>query len=323
MLHRDPIDYKRVGDILIQNAENDFWNGIAITGRQGRGKSCLAHTLCKYIYPSFSYEKNYIGNPEHNETLRKLDDAPPKSANWIDEAGTVLGTERRMTREQTRLADLFDQFRSKNKTVILCTPNFKRIDPRWRTTHIHIWIHVIERGRAVLLASRDMQTTLDVWGLDEMYEKEKTMTAGSQNNTERVLQNFDANPCALFYFKFPDWSPSDKEEYTKHKDESQRAFRTLFEKEEKLKEKLEKSARSDIALGRLCTYLLWKHSSSYNELAKLTGYSDDKIRESADRYVELYATSEDYAAAHSSTHFGKEFMLYVMNTYNGKNKKVL
>lgn len=322
MLHREAIDWTSVGDKLVDNIKNDFWNGIAITGRQGRGKSRLAYLLCKYVGDKlgvpFDYVKNYIGNPEHGETLRKLDDASPRSCNWIDEAGTVLGTEKRLTKEQTRLADLFDQFRSKNKTVILCTPSFKRIDPRWRITHIHIWIHVVERGKAVLLVARDMQSTLDVWGLKEMYEKEITMKADGQNTLERVLQNFDANPAALFYFKFPDWEAGEKQEYLKYKEESQRKFRELFERDEKLKEKLMKSSRSEFALGRICTYLLWKHNTSYSELGKVCGYSDEKIREVCNKYVELFATEEEYAASHPASHFGKDYMLYVMNVYNNK-----
>lgn len=322
MLHREPVNLDKVIEILHLNSSNDFHNCMAITGGQGLGKSTLTYQIAMMMGRySFNYETNYIGNPEHRETFRKLYKSEKKSVCWIDEASTAFCSENRLTKEQTDLANLFDQIRSHNKTIILCTPSFQRIDKRWRDTYIHIWICVIGRGKAILLMRRNIQSRNDVWGLEEMWEKERTMDAASQASMERILQNFDANPAALFYFTFPDWETAEaKEEYLKWKTKSQADLIKLFEEKASLEDRMKKSSRAEIALGRLCEYLMWKHDTTYDELGKLTGYSKDKIRLSINSYVELFGSNEDYINSHSKAYFPEDYAHYVLNQYKEKQE---
>lgn len=284
MLRQGNID--DVIEILRQNQQNDFFNCVAITAKVRKGKSRLAKLISSRMYPDFTYENNYIGNPKHGETWRKLFNSPQKSTNWIDEAEKILSTERRYDKEQWWLQQLFNQFASHNKTVILCTPTFVGIDPRWRRAHITIWIYIYKRGKAILLKNRDIQSSLDVWGLDAMKEKELS-TKADQMSDERIIQNFDANPCALFYFSFPDWdSPEEKAEYLTYKEASQADLSREFDKWEKMQTLLQNTTRAEIGIARVASYLNFRYQLPLSELGTLAGYSEDKMRQMTESFYQ-------------------------------------
>ena len=305
--------YKDVITVLIKNRENDFFNCVAITGQVRLGKSRLAYLLSKGTYQEFSYEKNYIGNPKHGETWDTLNDTPHKSTCWLDEAAKVLSSERRFDKEQWYLQQLFNQFASHNKTIILCTPTFLEIDPRWRRSHITIWIHVFQRGKAVIMRNRFIQSSLDTWGLRNMQEKEMNMRSDEMFG-DRILKNFDENPCALFYFSFPDWGPEEKTEYLKFKEESQRQLASESKKWRKTQQIFENQSRSEIGLARISAYLYWKYSIPYREIGVLSGFSDEKIRETVNQFMEKVEEGLFNEENLPKKYFDQDFYLYVKNT---------
>ncbi len=273
--------------ILKENRDCDFFNCIAITGKVRRGKSRLAYLIAKGVYPNFSYAENYIGNPKHGEAFKKMFNCPPKSACWVDEAEKILSAERRMDKEQWWLQQLFNQFASHNKTIILCTPSFRRIDSRWRDTHITIWIHIYRRGCGILLKNRDVQSTHDVWGLESMREIELS-TRADQFSDERILKNFDANPCALFYFTFSDWeTPEQKQEYVAQKEASQKNLLEEFDRWEKLNKQESSNTRAENGIARIAAFLNWKYQIPTSEIGRLAGYSQQSI----DRFLKTFGFS--------------------------------
>jgi hypothetical protein len=123
----------------------------------------------------------------------------------------------------------------------------------------------------------------------------------------------------MFWFRFPDWdSPEEKAEYTKYKEQSQRDLRAKFEQEVKLRDQLKKTSRAEIAFGRICNYLLWKHDTNFIELGKISGYSDTRVKDLVIKYVDLFASNELYANQHSKTHFPEEYGEYTLNQYRNK-----
>jgi hypothetical protein len=294
--------------ILRDNRDNDFFNCLALTGKVRRGKSRLGYILTTGVYDNFSYEENYIGNPKHGEAFKKMFNSPNKSAVWVDEAEKILSSERRMDKEQWWLQQLFNQFASHNKTIILCTPQFRRIDSRWRDTHIGIWIHVYRRGCAVLLKNRDIQSTLDVWGLETMKEVELTTRADGFSD-ERILKNFDANPCALFYFTFPDWDgEAQKAEYMKHKTVSQADLLDEFSKWEKLNERDKKIPKSTQALARVITYLNFKYEIPFKELATLAGTAPDYMSDLQKKFISDVVSTDALRELLPRKYFGDDFL---------------
>lgn len=293
--------------ILKDDQEKDYFNCICITARVRKGKSRLAYMLTRKLDTNFSYETNYIGNPKHFQTFKKLYQTAPKSTAWIDEAEKVLSAERRFDKEQWYLQQLFNQFASHNKIIILCTPSFKRIDSRWRDTHITIWINIVARGLAVLCKSRDMQSSLDVWGLEAMKESELALKSEDIINKDRLLKNFDKNPTALFYFTFNDWdSEEEKAEYLTYKEKSQQDLYDEFANFEKFANTT-KDKSVQLNLGRIVSYFNFKYQISLNELSTLTGATEDKLREYRDLFIEQLTTNEEYATSLPPKYFNDEF----------------
>jgi hypothetical protein len=289
------ISWEAAAERLVRNRERDYFNCVVITGMVRRGKSRLAYLLMQYVYPQFSYEINYIGNPKHNEAFDRLFDTPAKSASWLDEAAKVLATENRFSTEQSWLARLFEQFASHNKTIFLCTPSFIQIDPRWRRTHITVWLHVFARGKAVLLVKRDIQSSLDVWGLKGMEEKELAARADGLTD-ERILQNFDANPCAIAYFRFPDWDTKEqKDEYEKWKTKSQQDLRNEHTEWVKELSKKKELQRKEFALARIALVLMHRGMFAADEIARISGYKPTSIYRILDGFNGFVASNEEYA----------------------------
>ena len=317
---------ERVIDVVNENSVNDFFNCIAITAMVRRGKSRLAKHIAFNTYPNFKYEENYIGNPKHAESFEKLFDSPPKSTCWIDEAEKVLSAEQRMTKEQWWLQQLFNQFASHNKTVILCTPSFRRIDNRWRDEHITIWIHIYRRGAGIVLKKRDMVASHDVWGLDAMREAEMNIKSHEMTD-EKVLSVFDKNPCALFYFTFPDWNTEEeKNEYLKYKEQSQKDLREEFgkwkiAKEEKTKEKTNAPMiRRKTSIGRIVSYLNWKYDIPFRELSALAGLEESELVDDRDLFFKRVCNGDIEPNKLPEYFFNKEFLAVVRSTYVEKEK---
>ena len=308
---------QQVIDILIENRNNDFFNCVAITGKVRKGKSTLAHYIVKGTYPDFTYKTNYLGNPKHGESFRTLMNTPKKSSSWLDEGEKVLSAERRLDKDQWWLQQLFNQFASHNKTIVICTPSFRRVDSRWRDAHISIWIHIYRRGAAILLRNRDIQSSSDVWGLGAMKEVELSIRA-DQFSDERVLKSFDANPCALFYFTFPDWESEEAhKEYLIQKEESQKDLAAEFDEYEKAKK--EKNLMK-MATMRLLGYLYWRYTLniSFMELGQLCGYSGEQVRQ---MIIEFYGDIYKGEITKSSLppKFTDDFFNFAKNTWEKNN----
>ncbi len=311
-------DWKDVCNMLIQNRENDFFNCVAITAMVRRGKSTLAKHMIKKVYPDFTYEKNYIGNPKHGSSFKQLYDSPPKSACWIDEGEKILSSELRLSKEQWWLQQLFNQFASHNKTIFICTPTFRRIDSRWRDEHITIWIHIYRRGCGVLLKKREMVSSHDVWGLEAMRDSEMSIKS-NQVSDENVLGCFDKNPCALFYFTFPDLPEDEKKEYEEQKKKSQMDLRAEFEVWEKMKESLDKQDRGKMAIGRITAYLRWQNGMKYEDMAKYSGYSKQYHIDAENYFVDEVCTKEEIFNILPRTHFIPEFVERIQAHYREKH----
>ena len=304
-------DISKVCDVLVKNRENDFFNCLAITGTVRMGKSNLAHQISKNVYPEFSYEENYIGNPKHAETWKKLKYGAKGSLFWLDEAAKVLSAERRFDKEQWYLQQLFNQFAYDRKTVLLCTPTFLEIDPRWRRTHITLWIHLFKRGKGVIMKNRFIQSDLDTWGLRNMKEKEMNMRADEQSD-DRILSNYDANPCSMFFFTFDDWKKEDKEEYMQYKEKSHMEFEKEFAKWEKLNELMNTvGGKAEIGMARIAAYLLSEYRIPYEEVAILSGYSETKIRESMDSFIQAVHEETIEKSALPKKYFNEKFYDFV------------
>jgi hypothetical protein len=116
--------------------------------------------------------------------------------------------------------------------------------------------------------------------------KDKEMETRADNfSDERIIQNFEKNPCALFYFTFPDWNnDAEKAEYNKWKTASQNDFKEELKGAQQMEKMMKKTNRAEIGIGRIALHFKDRWNISYGEIGKICGYSDEAVR----GYVELF-----------------------------------
>ena len=138
---------------------------------------------------------------------------------------------------------------------------------------------------------------------------------------ERILQNFDANPCALFYFTFPDWdTPEEKAEYLSHKEQSQQDLAKEFDKWEKMQSLLQNTTRAELAIARVASYLNFRYQLPLNELGALAGYSEDKMRQMADTFYQAIADQLVDVESLPKKYFTPDFLQFVKQYLDNKPK---
>ncbi len=71
--------------LMILN-ETDFW--LCLFGKEGSGKSNIAYLICKHLDPHFTLERNAAFTVKRFINL--MDELPPFSAIWVDEAAFVM-----------------------------------------------------------------------------------------------------------------------------------------------------------------------------------------------------------------------------------------
>ena len=168
---------------------------ICIDGREGRGKSTLALLLGLAIDSNFHLERNVLYSPSEEELKEKMTKSPKYSAIIADEAIKVLYKQN--WSKQTFVAMLFAVIRQENKCAILVLPRFTDLNEYFRNHRVYIYIHVIERGRAVVFAYDDTVGVKQPWHLDENYAKIKSKLNGKLPNFvdpqvyESALQSCD------------------------------------------------------------------------------------------------------------------------------------
>lgn len=140
---------------------------IAITGDEGIGKSTLAIWLGMSIDEEFTLEKNELFSPSVEEMESKVRGLPKYSVIVADEAIKILYKLYWMTKGQRYLNRLFSIVRDENKVIILCIPRFIDLNEWWRHHRVKIWVHVMERGVAIVDMKDWSKWIRDPWHMDE------------------------------------------------------------------------------------------------------------------------------------------------------------
>jgi len=254
---------------LCQRERNDFDNVIAITGGEGTGKSTLAYILgyefSREMGVIFQLKKNIIIAPTEDQIIEMVRNLPRYAVIDLDEAIRVLYKMDWNTAEQRLLNKLYTVCRDENKTTILCMPRFTDFGEFWRNHRIKIWLHILERGLAVVFIRDEGIVGTDVWNLKKLEDERNIPTINGKLKYYRKINTFYG------YFRFPQLSKTTYARYKEHKAaEKYKDMQKTAEapRKEKYYEKIQKER--EISAVRL---LMAETSLSSKEIASKLGIS--------------------------------------------------
>lgn len=197
---------------------------IAVTGEEGVGKSTLNIIIGIGCDENFNFEDNIIYLPSIKKVKEKAIKLKPYSVIDLDEAIKILYKNEWFTRLQIFLRKLFKIFRKENKIWLLAMPGFTDFTTSFRNTRIKVWIHIIDRGKAIVFIKDWSPASKDPFWLDLMqkhidksfkYKKILDITTDEKIESLRKLRTY------AFDFTFPELPKSIQKKYeelvSKHK----------------------------------------------------------------------------------------------------------
>lgn len=138
--------FENLLDLLVEemheNVENDLDNVVCIWGAEGSGKSNLAYWLAKKYDPNFDIERSYTYS--FDDLLNRIhdcEDADEGSVFWMDEATNISNNRDWMHTDNKQFITMLEMFRSRKWTLILCIPDFNRLDIYLREQRIRYSLH--------------------------------------------------------------------------------------------------------------------------------------------------------------------------------------
>ena len=228
----------RLGNIIRKRLRKDFDFVCAITGEQeGIGKTTLAYHLAKAIDPKFNFKRNMAFLPDYQEIEVMFKDMPQYSCLVIDEAIKSLHKHKWAERFQQRIIEMYATERYQNKATIVVIPRFKDLTENFRNHKVHLWIHVLTRGLAVVYKKIYDKDLTDIWLLEQnIKRKELFLKTNSNVSLSKRLDLERSSKNYLMEIRFPDLSEEVKLEYQTLKVESRNKVKSLKQLEDEKKE---------------------------------------------------------------------------------------
>lgn len=141
---------------------------IVVDGREGKGKSTLAIMLGFEVnFEDFSLTSSVLYSPKVEEMKDKMQNSPRYATIVADES--IKALYKHNWQKQTYINMLFNVVRQENKCAILVLPRFTDLNEYFRNHRCYLYIHVFERGKAVVFAYDSMIGTSDPWRIKENY----------------------------------------------------------------------------------------------------------------------------------------------------------
>lgn len=174
--HADFLTPHDVSKIFLRRVKKDKDAVIALTGDEGEGKSTLAlHIIQETLRLHHKTEEEIletindyvIYSPNKEEVKKRIIGLPKYMPVSADEAIKILYKLNWGTEIQKYLNMLYAICRKENKITILCMPRFIDFNEFFRNHRIKFWIHILERGRAVMFSKDWSPFSKDPWWLDE------------------------------------------------------------------------------------------------------------------------------------------------------------
>lgn len=158
--------YKRVVQDAKRHVRNDNDLVVAITGREGSGKSKFSIRFSHDLERAFNMERQVLFKPTPKQAKETLFSIPKYGVEMVDEATDVLYKRQAMGGSNIGLVQFFAKVRKFNRIVILVLPSFTDLDPFFRKRRVSLRISVIARGLGAAFVARDIEGIEDPWFTD-------------------------------------------------------------------------------------------------------------------------------------------------------------
>lgn len=224
------------GEVL----KKDFDFFLVIDGREGYGKSTLAHQVAMHLDPTYNLERCCFSAEQFKDAV---DSATKGQAIVFDETMGYLSSRGSMTKFNKMLVKIFSEMRSKNLFIILCITSFFELD---KYPAIH---------RSVSLINIYKRSFMKVYNYNS---KKNLYVKGKKFYSYCVPASFIGR-CTKYF-------PLDKEKYEKKKQEAIKQWETIKGRERKLE-----LQRNSLILE------CYKNKWSAERLAEVTGLSLSQI----------------------------------------------
>lgn len=176
-----------------------------VTGWTGEGKSMLvqrivADYICPYLGLKYDLDKYMFLSDSADDFAKLWVENPRYSAIQVDEAVDMFFSGDWAKVASRELQKSATKARGLNKIVFLLIPNMLQMTKYFRDRRARVWIHIIERGVAVVFVRSKNFASRDAWGLERL---EKVL-AGKKTARSIVLacQKLDTYCITLNYGKW-------------------------------------------------------------------------------------------------------------------------
>lgn len=239
-----------------ENVANDLDNVICIWGHEGVGKSHLAYWVAKKYNPNFDMEKSYTLSFEELLTkVQEYDGADEGAIFWLDEATNISNNRDWMLSDNKAFITMLEMFRSRKWCLLLCIPDYNRLDVYLREQRIRYSLHA-----EVLDWEHNPEKRRGYFELSRMDYR----TSSGYRNIDKIG-----------YGKFPQIPPGDAEQYLRIKNRTQNTKLSELYDEKHKKTRITELGRLN---RKLILRLYEEDRMSYDDISELTGLTASTIK---------------------------------------------
>jgi len=248
-----PIDGKMDVYGFVVNSPSSWYitDNFAITHNSGKSVlSVQAGTIIQEGKISNALMKKFITDrmllaPTQEEVIAiHKEKAQEYGVLVLDEAIRIAYNRESMKGSNIDMNKLYTVNRKENMCHILCIPMFYALDPFWRNDRIKYWIHIYDRGKAVVFAQSDNPFTRDKWNLKYNEFSFRNFTMKNRRKEYEVedfekLSIYKRSPNFLMSFTFPKINDDLLTYYKGLTEEKRYDFDTNKKVKEEVKEEIE------------------------------------------------------------------------------------
>lgn len=268
---KDEISAKYFANLCHARVKDDKDLLVCVDGPKGEGKSTFAGQQSMFMDPEFTFKRNYIFTPNFPDIKARMYGLPKYTPLTVDEAVKAMYKLDWTSTVQNNLIKLYTESRKKNKVTFFCIPFFSELRTSFRQNLVDIWVHILDRGRAIVFLPDPTPIIEDKWRFKDcqkLWKAKTTYTKTYELTADKRLELMRELPIYAGEMRFDDFSAEDKTEYLRCVTETEELEESS---ENALEDSLSKRYRA--SLLSVIQYLYEEHSLTQTQIAELVKMS--------------------------------------------------